>query len=188
VTTGGARANAAAGALTLSRSSAPGTRSSPGRPRGPVRLSPGRSLGRIASPQRRSDVITRENSRMQTLTGFRSDGRPVPADRAVLPESRRTRQSASWRRPRGEGRAGHGRVSCCHRWRWQQETSCRPVRARRRGRLAGCCQAPFLPAVRVTAALPFPARTRMRLACASSALGTRISRTPSWAEASILSG
>jgi len=49
------------------------------------------------------------------------------------------------------------------------------------------CQAPFLLAVPVTAALPFPARTWMRLACTSSALGIRICRTPSWAEASMAS-
>ncbi len=54
-------------------------------------------------------------------------------------------------------------------------------------------QAPFfaaLPvtgAVPVTVALPVPARTWMRLARTSGALGTKTCRTPSWAEAWILS-
>jgi hypothetical protein len=39
----------------------------------------------------------------------------------------------------------------------------------------------------VRAAWPLPTRTSMRLACTSSALGTRICSTPSWAEASIAS-
>src|SRR5580698_1860488 len=48
-------------------------------------------------------------------------------------------------------------------------------------------QAPFLATLLVTARLPWSARTGMRLACTSLALGTRTSRTPSRAEASILS-
>src|SRR5438034_1156411 len=54
-------------------------------------------------------------------------------------------------------------------------------------RLARGRQAPLLTAAPVMAALPVPARTWMRLARTSGALGTRIRRTPSWAVASIAS-
>jgi len=47
--------------------------------------------------------------------------------KAAGPDSR----SASGGRVVG-ARAGHARVSCCHRRRWRQETSCLAVRARRR--------------------------------------------------------
>src|SRR5260370_34934249 len=46
---------------------------------------------------------------------------------------------------------------------------------------------PVTTALPATAALPVPARTGMRLARTSFALGTRICRTPSWAEASMAS-
>src|SRR5438034_5906502 len=90
--------------------------------------------------------------------------------------------------------AGHDCVSCGHRHRWPQETSyhwwCGPGGVTRLGRCdppGPRRQAPLWTAAPAMAALPVPARTWMRLARTSGALGTRIRRTPSWAVASIAS-
>jgi hypothetical protein len=63
--------------------------------------------------------------------------------------------------------------------RWRREASVPPA--------AGCQLLVSSSAPDVRAACPWPTRTSMRLACTSSALGTRICSTPSWAEASIAS-
>jgi hypothetical protein len=82
---------------------------------------------------------------------------------------------------------GRGYASCPHRSAGRAGGSCARAAVLAGAAARAWCQLPFLAVARGRTVRPWPARTWMCLACVSGALGTRIGRTPSWTEASILS-